>query len=317
MSPLKQKIIFFSMLAAILGLTAAVVALGIKNARLKGARDSRVPVSESSVPVKNERVYEFFEEGESVFFNDGYLGEVRVPALTNVPKASYDYTNLKLINGRYVYVEDGEIVSKTGIDVSYHQGRIDWRAVAGDGIDFVMIRVGYRGYETGLLNLDQRFNIYVNGAINAGLDVGVYFFSQALTAEEAKEEAEFVLNCVAPYDVTYPVAFDWEPTGNETARTNDMNPETLTECAAAFCDTIADAGYTPMIYMSKRLGLLKYDLSKLADYDIWYCEYKDGYNPPEFHYDFKMWQYADDGETAGIKGNVDLNISFVNYGKVP
>jgi GH25 family lysozyme M1 (1,4-beta-N-acetylmuramidase) len=318
MTPTKQKIIFFSMLAVILGLTAAVAVMGVKNARLKDDTAARPPAVESAAPVKNERVYDFFGEGESVFFNDGYLGTVMVPALTGVPKANYDYSNLKLEDGRYVYYgEDGEVASKTGIDVSYHQSKIDWKAVAEDGIDFVIIRVGYRGYESGLLNLDQRFNIYVNGAANAGLDVGVYFFSQALTTAEAIEEAEFVLNCLSHYEITYPVVFDWEVIGNDEARTNAFDPETLTECAAAFCDTIADAGYTPMIYMSHRFALLKYDLSKLTDYDIWYCEYKDGYSPPAFVYDFKIWQYADDGAVSGISGGVDMNISFADYGKPP
>jgi GH25 family lysozyme M1 (1,4-beta-N-acetylmuramidase) len=314
MTPLKQKIIFFSMLAAIAGLTAATAVLGAKNSRLKKEAEPPAAAAPVRADAVRTREYNFFGEGDSVFFNDGYLGTVRVPALANVPRADYDYSNLELKDdGRYVYYENGARVSKTGIDVSYHQNKIDWKAVAADGIDFAMIRVGYRGYETSLLNLDRRFNIYINGALSAGLKVGVYFFSQALTAEEAAEEAAFVLNCIEPYDITYPVVFDWEVAGAEEARTNDMNPETLTECAAAFCDAVADAGYSPMIYVSKRFALLKLDLSKLSDYGIWYCEYKDGYSPPEFPYDFQIWQYADDGEVDGITGGVDLNISFIDY----
>ena len=215
---------------------------------------------------------------------------------------------MKKYRGRW----DGVVTSRTGIDVSYHQGDINWESVADDGIDFVMIRAGYRGYESGEITLDTNFQQYAEGASDAGLDVGVYFFSQALNAEEAKEEANAVIETIKGYDISYPVVFDWEITGEETARTSDITVNEVTEATITFCDTVAEAGYIPMIYSVKKCALMKMDLSRLAGYHFWFSEYKD---KPTYPYDFQMWQYASDGQVNGINGEVDMNISFIDYSK--
>ncbi len=269
------------------------------------------------VPIINNRVYDFFNEGETILLEDSYYGDIWISAFTDLPRHSYDYSGLKFKDGRYTYSENGTQISKTGIDVSYHQGEIDWQRVAADGIDFAIMRVGYRGYETGEINLDERFHTYINGALDAGIEVGVYFFSQAVTTEEAIEEANFVMEQVQRYDITFPIIYDWEIMESENARTNNIAPYTVTECAAAFCDTISDGGYTPMVYGSLKFALFKLDMSKLKAYDFWYAEYKHGYNEPLYPYDFKIWQYASDGRVDGIEGDVDLNICFdTYYGKV-
>ena len=302
-----------SVLAVIVCLSVSVAVLASKLGTEKSAEEEDAEY----IPVVNTRVYDFFDEGETILLDDSYYGEIWLPAFTNVPRHSFDYGGLVLENGRYTYTENGEVKSRTGIDVSYHQGEIDWERVAADGIDFAILRVGYRGYESGALNLDEQFHTYINGALDAGLDVGVYFFSQAVTAEEAVEEANFVMEQLQRYDITFPVVFDWEIMESEYARTNDIAPYTVTECAAAFCDTIADGGYTPMVYGSLKFALFKLDMSKLNDYGFWYAEYKDGHNEPMYPYDFQMWQYASDGRVDGIEGDVDLNICFEgSYGKV-
>lgn len=270
------------------------------------------------IPIINNRVYNFFDEEDKIILNDSYYGDIWVKAFTDLPRHPYDYEGLEFRNGRYTYSENGTQISKTGIDVSYHQGEIDWERVAADGVDFVILRVGYRGYETGEINLDDRFHTYINGALDAGLEVGVYFYSQAITTEEAIEEANFVMEQVQRYDITFPIVYDWEITEAENARTNKIAPYTVTECAAAFCDTIADGGYTPMMYGSLKFVMFKLDMSKLKDYGFWYAEYKHGYNEPMYPYDFQIWQYASDGRVDGIEGDVDLNICFdTYYGKVP
>lgn len=270
------------------------------------------------IPIINNRVYDFFDEEDKIILNDSYYGDIWVKAFTDLPRHSYDYEGLEFRNGRYTYSENGTQISKTGIDVSYHQGEIDWERVAADGVDFVILRVGYRGYETGEINLDDRFHTYINGALDAGLEVGVYFYSQAVTTEEAIEEANFVMEQVQRYDITFPIVYDWEITEAENARTNKIAPYTVTECAAAFCDTIADGGYTPMMYGSLKFVMFKLDMSKLKDYGFWYAEYKHGYNEPMYPYDFQIWQYASDGRVDGIEGDVDMNICFdTYYGKVP
>lgn len=303
---------FWVMLAVIICLSVSTIILALKIGGEK-SETANEPQEEEYVPVINTRVYDFYSEEDTVILDDPYYGYVWLRAHTNVPKHDYDYSGLKLENGRYTYSADGETVSKTGIDVSYHQHEIDWQKVAADGIDFAILRVGYRGYESGALNLDSQFHSYIKGASEAGIDVGVYFFSQAITAEEAIEEANFVMEQLRGYKVTYPVVFDWEIMEQESSRTNGINPFTVTECAAAFCDTIADGGYKPMVYGSRKFALMILDMSKLPNADFWFAEYKDGHNEPSYPYNYQIWQYASDGKVDGISGNVDMNICFENY----
>ena len=313
--PLRSAaVVFFSMLAVIICLSASTIILALKSGDTE-IPDEPEPAEEAFVPVVNNRVYDFYSEGEAILFDDPTYGEIWLPAFTNIPRHKYDYSGLVLEDGRYTYSENDEVVSLTGIDISYHQGDIDWNLVAADGIDFVIIRVGYRGYESGLLNLDANFHKYVKGALNAGLDVGVYFYSQAVSAEEAIEEANFVMEQIHGYDIALPVVFDWEITESELARTNGIATHTVTECAAAFCDTISDGGYTPMVYGSRKFALMKLDMSRLAEVDFWFAEYRDGHTEPSYPYDFQIWQYASDGRVNGISGDVDMNIYFTNYKK--
>ncbi|MCH5192898.1 MAG: glycoside hydrolase family 25 protein [Oscillospiraceae bacterium] len=306
--------LFLAMLAIIICLAVTTIILALKMGS-EGSETDFPVIEDEYIPVINDRVYDFYSEDEVVILDDPYYGEIWLRAFGNVPKVSFDYSGLVLEeNGRYTYSEDGEVVSRTGIDVSYHQHDIDWEKVAEDGIDFAIIRIGYRGYESGLLNLDENFHRYMKGAIDAGLDVGVYFFSQALNAREAVEEANFVMENIRGYDLTFPIVYDWEIMEYDSARTNGIHPYTVTECAAAFCDTIKDGGYNPMVYGSRRFALMKLDMSRLPDVDFWFAEYKDGHNEPSYPYDFQIWQYASDGRVDGIEGDVDLNICFVDYG---
>ena len=195
----------------------------------------------------------------------------------------------------------------TGIDVSEHQYDIDWKKVAADGIDFAMIRVGYRGSTAGGLYTDEYFTKNMEGALAAGLKVGVYFYSQAINADEAAEEAAFVLDAIRPYKVTFPVVFDWEIVGGSDARTYTVSRAVLCESAKTFCDTVESAGYDAMIYFTQYLGYRKYILRQLADYEFWYAEYEA---QPRIVFDFDMWQYSSTGSVNGIDGDVDLNIYF-------
>ncbi|MEA4934510.1 MAG: glycoside hydrolase family 25 protein [Lawsonibacter sp.] len=209
--------------------------------------------------------------------------------------------------GRICYQENG-CRAKAGIDVSFYQGEIDWPAVAADGVEFAMIRLGYRGYTEGTLQMDSRFEENIRGALEAGLEVGVYFFSQAITPEEAEAEANFVLEAIRGHDVTYPVAYDWEfVTPGKGARTDAMDGQTLTQCAQAFCRTIAQAGYAPLVYFNQDLGYLTYDLSQLAEFSFWLAEYNGA---PHFYYGFSLWQYTHGGSVAGIEGSVDWNLDL-------
>ena len=210
-------------------------------------------------------------------------------------------------NGWRTY-QNGQQKARMGIDVSAYQGEVDWKKVAASGVEFVMIRCGYRGYSRGVITADAKFEQNIQGALDAGLEVGVYFFSQAVNTWEAREEAEFTLECIEGYDVTYPVAFDWETiAGSNDARTNGMEGSKITNCAGAFCDVVAEAGYDSVIYFNQDLGYLGYDLDALKDYTFWLAEYNE---TPSFYYHFDLWQYTHKGTVPGIEGNVDLNLDF-------
>lgn len=209
--------------------------------------------------------------------------------------------------GRLVYEADGKR-AKTGIDVSVYQKEIDWPAVAADGIEFAILRLGYRGYTEGGLFMDQNFTQNIQGALDAGLEVGVYFFSQAITPAEAEAEAAYILNAVEGYEITYPIAFDWEPiSSGQGARTDGLDGETLTQCAAAFCRKIEQAGRPAAVYFNQDMGYLSYDLRELTDYALWLAEYDSS---PDFYYHFDLWQYTHTGQVAGIEGDVDLDLDF-------
>ena len=219
------------------------------------------------------------------------------------PMLSWDTTLFSYAdNGRVAYSGGPTL---TGVDVSEHQGKIEWDRVAATDIDYAMIRVGYRGSSIGDIHLDEYFEKNISGALAAGVPVGVYFYSQAITVEEAREEARFVLDQIKDYNVTFPVVFDWEIVGANAARTYAVSRQMLCECTRAFCDMIKEAGYDPMIYFTRYLGYRKYILRNLTDYDFWYAEYG---LQPRFVFDFDMWQYSDTGWVDGIPGYVDLNI---------
>ena len=236
----------------------------------------------------------------------------RVPVYEDVEASQLDAANFLRDENNRVYYADPTVRTFAGIDVSVFQGDIDWNKVKADGIDFVMIRAGFRGYgESGKLNEDARFRENCQNALAAGLNVGVYFFSQAITQAEAAEEAYFVLDIIKEYNITYPVAYDWETIEyDSTARTRDMTTQQITACANAFCEVIENAGYETVIYFNRELGYFNYDLSKINNYHFWLAEY---FSTPSFYYDYKIWQYTDKGSVDGIKGAVDLNISLVDY----
>lgn len=212
--------------------------------------------------------------------------------------------------GRMTY-SDSSVKIYTGIDVSVFQGDIDWDAVKNDGIDFVMLRVGYRGYgQKGIMGKDDKFDSNYEGAKKAGLKVGAYFFSQATNESEAREEAAFVLDAVRDCPLDYPIAYDWEFVDNDEARTNGMTSEDITVCAKAFCEAIKSAGKVPVIYFNCETGYFNYDLPQVKDYDFWLAEY---YDTPSFYYNYKMWQYSKTGSVDGISGDVDMNISIVDF----
>lgn len=230
-----------------------------------------------------------------------------VPIDRNLKQNPLQVENLNILeNGEYQYLTDGQVTSHKGIDVSSHQGKIDWEAVAADGVEFAIIRAAFRGYGTGKLVEDTEFERNIEGAIDAGIKVGVYVFSQAITADEIMEEAQLVLKKIEPYEITCPVVFDVEKVSG-AGRMNALSVQDRTDLTLLFLRTIENAGYKPMVYHNTEMGALMIDLSKLEEYDKWYASYSDQMFYP---YEYKIWQYSDKGRVNGIDSDVDMNICF-------
>lgn len=230
------------------------------------------------------------------------------PILEDLAKNTYNPESFMADGDGVVhYYEEGERISRKGIDVSRYQEKIDWEKVAEDDVDYAFVRLGIRGYTEGEILEDETFQKNIEGALKNDIDVGVYFFTQAMSVEEAEEEAEFVIESIAPYKVAYPVVIDVEAVTSANARSNDLSKEERTKYCIAFCEKVKEAGYTPMIYGNLKTFMLLLDIEQLEEYDKWFAYYDETYY---FPYDFKIWQYTNKGKVSGIKGDVDLNVSF-------
>ncbi|MBE5880123.1 MAG: lysozyme [Lachnospiraceae bacterium] len=227
-----------------------------------------------------------------------------------LPLNDYDNAGFAMLDGRIAYYEDGAKLSYTGVDVSKYQGYVDFNAVKRDGIDYVMLRLGQRGYSTGQLVLDDYFSDNMKRATDAGLPVGVTFFSQAVNVEEAEEEAEFVLEHLEGQTVRFPVVFDMQHIENDSARIDILTKEEKTQIAKAFLSKIEAAGYIGMIHADKPWMFDDINYSAVSNYGIWLEQIKD---LPDYPYRFQMWKYTNVGAVDGIEGSVSLSISFVDY----
>lgn len=245
-------------------------------------------------------MYVFVDEEENVY---------EVELLKNVPECEYDYSNLQDSEGiKSYYDEKTGLKARVGIDVSEFQSEIDWQQVKEWGAEYAIIRLGYRTFgEEGELVLDVGFEQNIQGALDAGLDVGVYFFSQAVSEEEAREEADFVLAHIQDYTIEGPVVIDTEEIKDTEARTDSNTASQYTDNCIAFCEIVKDAGYEPMIYANMKWMAYALELERLTEYDFWYADYHD---EPQCPYDFEMWQYTQIGVIPGIESNVNLNLWF-------
>lgn len=251
------------------------------------------------------------KDGNTAKVNDMYEGDMTIPYY-DIRTSNYNPEDFEEKNGVVTYAGD----SFVGINVSQKAGEIDWNAVAESGVEFAMIRVGYRGNDKGRISLDSNFETNITGATEAGLPVGVYFYSKAVTDTEAEEEANFVLEQIRPYQMTYPVAIFWEydrkDSGevDEKSRTVRCNGDQVTGFIQTFLKKIKTVGYKTAFYADKKMGYESLDLSRLTEHDMWYAEYQPA---PSFYYDYKMWQYTKDGEVPGISKPVPITISLKEY----
>ncbi len=229
-----------------------------------------------------------------------------------LPKSNLDFTKIEEKAGLKRYMENGKKISYIGADISKQTGNVNFASLKAAGVDYVMIRLGGRGYSTGQITLDENFKQNIEGAIAEGLDIGVYFYSQAISQDEANEEANFVVQNLEPYraHIKYPVAFDMEFVANDESRIDGLSREDRTKIATSFLEGVKVAGYVPMVYGDKEWLIKEIDLAKLQDYDVWLAQEAD---MPDYPYRYAMWQYSTTGVLNGIKGDANLNICFIGY----
>lgn len=228
----------------------------------------------------------------------------------DIPKNDYDYSNLKYQKPVMNYYEEGKLVSKCGADISANQGDVDFAKLKKAGCDFVMIKIGARGYSSGNIVFDENYKDNLKAAKKAGLDIGVYFCSQAVSKSEAREEADELMDAIADYNVKYPVAFVMENVENDMARIEALDVEDRTSIAKAFLDRVSDEGYTAMLYGDKEWLFTMVNMERLSDYEVWYAQDS---KEPDYPYEFGMWQYDSDAAVNGASGKVAMSISFTDY----
>lgn len=222
-------------------------------------------------------------------------------------------TGWQVIQGNtYIFNSNGELTENCkGIDVSKYQGNIDWNAVRASGVDFAIIRVGYRGYGTGKLVEDSMARKNLAGASAAGLKIGVYVFSQAINQLEAVEEASMALELVKGYNLAYPIFIDSEySTSAKDGRADDLSAAQRTAICQAFCQTVANSGYRTGVYASKSWFQYQLNVAELEGYHIWVAHYTTA---TDYNRRYDMWQYSSTGSVPGISGNVDMNFSYLSY----
>ncbi len=230
--------------------------------------------------------------------------------LKDVPKNDYDLQNELINENGTLSYKDNKREAIKGVDLSKYNGSVDFTKLKESGVSFVMLRLGSRGYGTGKITLDEKFVEYAQNAQMAGIQIGAYFYSQAVNETEAVEEANYIVGAVSGFGVKYPIAIDIEKVEGDEARTDKLTSEERTAVVKSFCDAVKGYGFKPIIYASKEMLVAGLDLEKLTDYDVWLADHN---TPTDYPYRFSMWQYSKTGHIEGITGDIDLDLSFINY----
>ena len=270
--------------------------------------DKLLGYSNAEIAALSADNYERFMHASYLIVTDKF-GEVhKIKISPNIARHNWDFSNLDSSGLFKNYVSEDGSLKKVGIDVSEHQGAINWESVA-SYVDFAFIRLGYRGYTGGGILMDGYYSANMAGASSAGIPIGVYFYSQATSYEEGVEEANYVLANLGDYSLAYPIVLDREDPMQDDARTNDLSVEQHTQAALGFLDTIKAAGRKAMMYTNRMYYSLYVDIDQVYQYPIWFAQYAD---EPDWPYEFAIWQYTENGEVPGISGPVDLNLQMMD-----
>lgn len=240
-------------------------------------------------------------------------GEQWVKINPYLDKNTYEEDGFSTRSSIRTYSEDGEVFSFFGINISEKTGEIKFDTLQKAGVDFVMIQLGSRGYQTGIITVDSMFQEYMQGATEAGIEVGICFDSQAITEDEIREEVAFIRAQIGEYEVSYPVVLRMEEIKRDDARTDDLEVLSRTDLVNVFAAEIGNVGYIPMLYGTKEFLIQSIELSQLINIDIWLFQESD---IPDYPYAFQMWKYTTEERISGITGTInDFNISFIDYTK--
>ena len=230
--------------------------------------------------------------------------------IKDMPRNDYNLENNLINENGLLTYKDSKRESVKGVDLSKYNGTVDFTKLKEAGVGFAMLRLASRGYGSGKISLDEKFVEYAQNAQVAGIQIGAYFYSQAVSENEAVEEANYIVGAISGFNVKYPVAIDIERVSGDEARTDKLTNKERTSIVKMFCDTVKGYGYKPIIYASSEMLVGGLDLKELQDYDVWLADEKI---PTEYPYRFGMWQYNTKGHIDGITGDIDLDISFIDY----
>lgn len=230
----------------------------------------------------------------------------------DIKKNTYDFSKLTYQEPIMRYYDGGKAASWFGVDISGGLGDVDFSKLKSAGCDFCMIKVGARGYSSGNIVLDESCKENIEAAIKAGLKVGVYFCSQAVSKSEAKDEVAELVSVIEDYKIQYPVAFVMENVTDDMARIEMLDTDDRTTIAKTFMREVENEGYYPVLYGDKEWLLTMLDMEELQDYDVWLAQDS---SKPDYPYTFGMWQYDSDGSISGISKDTALIMSFVDYSK--
>ncbi len=290
-----------------------VMIIGILLTGCRSNIEISVPVEEIPTPVKEQVKEEATATPvptatpyvpKILKFVDAFQAEYECEIDPMVEPCAYD-KDLFVPDGDFIKYDDDDYTTHIGIDISKFQGNVDFEKVKESGVEFVIIRAAYRGYSKGNIKTDPYFERNITNALSAGLDVGAYFYSQAINEEEAREEALYILDLADGRELNMGIVYDPESVLDDVARTDNLTKEQFTLNSQAFLSTISENGYKPVLYCNMLWEAFNLNLSELKEYDIWYADYE---SKPQTPYAFSMWQYTNEGRVPGVSGDVDINI---------
>ena len=279
---------------------------------LSGSKEQEEAITEvfgGEKELTDTDVVDPFETGEfDITLADGSTRRITINE--SIPRNEWELEHFEYQKPEMKYYENGEQISSFGVDLSATAGEVDFSRLKRVGCDYAMVRVGQRGYASGNIIMDKKLEDNIEKAIKAGMGVGLYFDSQAITKNEILEEVDCVLSVAEDYKITYPIMFDMESVEGDLARIDGLDNDTRTQLAYTFLKEVEEAGFQAILYGNREWLLAKLNLEELVDFDVCYAENSDR---PEYPYQFTMWNYNDQITINGVENATRLFVNLKSY----